>query len=87
MTKRGAFFSANSPLFQESVQEDEGEGDMECTGSGEVLGAGSLSARTRATLCVEEVESGDGLVEVTSPDLGGKWVYSIDNTSTLHTVE
>ena len=47
----------------------------------------SLSARTRATLCVEEVESGDGLVEVTSPDLGGKWVYSIDNTSTLHTVE
>ena len=42
MTKRGAFFFANSPLFQESVQEDEGEGDMECTGSGEVLGAWRL---------------------------------------------
>ena len=42
MTKRGAFFVANSPLFQESVQEDEGEGDMECTGSREVLGSGGL---------------------------------------------
>ena len=47
----------------------------------------SLSARTRATLCVEEVESGDGLMEVTSPDLGGKWIYSIDNTSTVHILE
>ena len=47
----------------------------------------SLSARTRATLCVEEAESGNGLVEVTSPDLGGKWIYSIDNTSTVHILE
>ena len=50
-------------------------------------GSLSLSARTRATLCVEEVESGDGLVEVTSPDLGEKWIYSIDNTSNVRIVE
>ena len=47
----------------------------------------SLSARTRATLCVEERKDGNGRVEVTSPDLGGKWIYSIDNTSNVHIVE
>ena len=47
----------------------------------------SLSAKTSATLCVEENEKEDGLVEVTSYDLGGKWCYSIDNMRTVRVVE
>lgn len=46
----------------------------------------SLSARTSATLCVEEIAGGIGLVEVTSPDLGGKWCYSIDNTGAVQSM-
>lgn len=47
----------------------------------------SLSAKTHATLSVEDEESEIASIQVTSPDLGGKWVYSVDSTRTMHIIE
>lgn len=47
----------------------------------------SLSAKTHATLSVEDEESEIALIQVTSPDLGRKWVYSVDSTRTMHIIE
>ena len=47
----------------------------------------SLSAKTHATLSVEDEESEIALIQVTSPDLGGRWVYSVDSTRTVHILE
>lgn len=47
----------------------------------------SLSAKTHATLSVEDEKSEIALIQVTSPDLGGRWVYSVDSTRTVHILE
>lgn len=47
----------------------------------------SLSAKTHATLSIENEESEIALIQVTSPDLGRKWVYSVDSTRTMHIIE